>query len=421
MQPPFDTQCRPREVTISFCGSWMPVETSKRKYIRASLDHVFRSILLGVLALALVAESGCHAEQPWPLWERYTQSVLDVQGRVVDHVGGDRTTSEGQAYGLFFALVDDDRTHFDKILNWTEANLAGGDLTLRLPAWSWGKNVDGSWKIIDPNPASDADLWLAFDLLEAGRLWREPRYEKLGTIVLSRISQTEVVEVPGLGTTLLPGPTGFHSDPNTWLLNPSYLPPQVLARLACAMPEGPWKSILTSMPQLLRQGSGSGFAMDWIAAGGSIRPSLTLEQISSGDRTLLPVGSYDAIRVYLWLGMADPDTPNLRQFFGSTSGMATYLKSAVTPPLKVDSAGKILDANAPVGFSAAVIPYLHALGMKAQERDQITRVAALKDPGSGLYGKQAAYYDQNLVLFATGWMEGRFRFDRVGKLVLRWK
>ena len=35
------------------------------------------------------------------------------------------------------------------------------------------------------------------------------------------------------------------------------------------------------------------------------------------------------------------------------------------PEVEVDAAGKVLSADAPVGFSAAVIPYLEARGMKA--------------------------------------------------------
>src|SRR5580698_7610733 len=101
-----------------------------------------------VLALAMLTGlSGCHAEpQPWPLWQAYTQHYLDDQGRVIDRSAGDRTTSEGQAYAMFFALVDNDQPHFDKLLKWTEANLAGGDLTARLPAWDWGKTKSGEWK-----------------------------------------------------------------------------------------------------------------------------------------------------------------------------------------------------------------------------------------------------------------------------------
>ena len=78
------------------------------------------------LLLFPAGASGCRAQQPWPLWKAYTERYLDGQGRVIDRSAGDRTTSEGEAYAMFFALVDDDRGHFDKLLDWTEANLAGG-------------------------------------------------------------------------------------------------------------------------------------------------------------------------------------------------------------------------------------------------------------------------------------------------------
>ena len=377
------------------------------------------------LALALLAsaglEDGCRAEQPWPLWEHYADRMLDPSGRVIDHVGGDRTTSEGQAYAMFFALVADDRARFDKLLGWTEANLAGGDMTLRLPAWSWGKNPDGSWKIIDPNPASDADLWMAYDLLEAGRLWREPRYEQLGTVMATRIAQQEVAFVPGLGITLLPGPLGFHTDNETWIVNPSYLPPPVLARLGAVLPEGPWLAVLHSLEPMLRGGAGAGFAMDWASAGTVVRPSPSPVQLARGERTAEPVGSYDAIRVYLWLGLADKDTPGLGALLSEVPGMGAYLKTQLTPPLEISALGQVRNNEAPSGFSAAVVPYLHVLGMRSEERTQLNRLGAMRDANTGLFGKDPAYYDQNLALFATGWTEQRYHFDRAGKLVVHWR
>lgn len=391
---------------------------------REVLTRRLRRTLPGFVAIGLVLccclEIGCRAQQPWPLWESYTRRMIDSQGRVIDHSAQDRTTSEGQSYAMFFALVDNDRTRFDKLLNWTEVNLAGGDLTQRLPAWSWGKNPDGNWKILDHNPAADADLWIAYSLLEAGRLWREPRYDKLGTVMLARIAQQEVVYVPGLGGTLLSGPVGFHPDENTWLLNPSYLPPPVLARFAQAMPHGPWGAVLDSLQPILDQGSGAGFAMDWVAAGSVIRPSVSPSQLASASQEM-PIGSYDAIRVYLWLGIADPDTRGVHALLGKVPGMANYLKSHVTPPEKVDSNGKIISPNGPPGFSAAVYPYLQALGMNSLAKAQIDRLAAAQDPTSGLYGRDGSYYDQNLALFATGWSEQRYRFDRDGRLRVRWK
>ncbi len=377
---------------------------------------VVRAFVCAGLLAAAPFEQGCRAEGRWPLWDSYSQQIIDGQGRVVDHAGGDRTTSEGQAYALFFALVANDRDRFDKLLNWTEANLAGGDLTLRLPAWSWGKLPDGSWKPLDTNSASDADLWMAYDLTEAGRLWREPRYEKLGAVIAERIATSEVSTVPGLGTTLLPGATGFHPDDATWVLNPSYLPPPVLLRFAREMPQGPWSSILRSLPSMVAPGNG--FAMDWISSsGGTLRA--TLPPANSPTQTQ-PVGGYDAIRVYLWLGLSDRNTPELKPMFDATHGMAAYLAKAVTPPLSVNDSGAILSPDAPVGFSAAVIPYLHALGMTGPEKLQTNRLAAMHNK-DGLYGRNSDYYDQNLALFATGWLEQRFRFDRDGKLIVNWR
>jgi endo-1,4-beta-D-glucanase Y len=377
------------------------------------------SLVLGMVAL-IFATHTCKAQQPWPLWESYTAHMVEQQGRVVDHTAQDHTTSEGQAYAMFFALVANDRIRFDKILDWTQANLAANDLTLHLPAWSWGKNPDGSWRVLDQNPAADADLWMAYDLMEAGRLWHEPRYRNLGTLIAMRIAQQEVVYVPGLGTTLLSGPAGFHPDPNTWLLNPSYLPPFLLAYFAKTIPGGPWGAVLQSLHPLLAKGSGAGFAMDWVSAGTEIRPSISPSQIASDNREKPPIGSYDAIRVYLWLGIADPLTPGVQGLLPLVSGMAAYLKDHLTPPEQVDSLGRVLNPNAPPGFSAALIPYLHALGLKQQEKLQMDRLAATRDASLGLYGHNAAYYDQNLALFSTGWTEQRYRFDHDGNLRVKW-
>ena len=374
-----------------------------------------------LLTLSICLSDGCRAEQPWPLWTSYADRMIDGQGRVVDHTAGDRTTSEGQAYGMFFALVANDRGRFDNLLHWTEANLAGGDLTLRLPAWSWGKAGDGTWKTLDTNPASDADLWMAYTLSEAGRLWREPRYEKLGSILATRIAQQEVAFVPGLGITLLPAGSGFHPDSETWILNPSYLPPPLLMRLSDLQPDGPWRSVLSSLQPMLQKGSGAGFAMDWVAAGTTIRPSLSVAQLKAGDHTAVPVGAYEAIRVYLWLGLTNEGTPGLTAMLAQLPSMAAYLQHELTPPQEVDAQGQVTKRDAPPAFSAAVVPYLHLLGRRNEERVQLTRLGATRDESSGLYGKQAAYYDQNLALFATGWTEQRYHFDRGGKLLVRWR
>lgn len=355
------------------------------------------------------------------MWESYAQYTIDPQGRVIDHLAQDRTTSEGQAYGMFFALVANDRTRFDRIFRWTETNLASGDLSQRLPSWNWGKAPDGSWHVLDPNSAADADLWMAYDLSEAGRLWGVPRYQKLGTLMAMRIAQHEVVYVPGLGTTLLSGSVGFHPSGNVWLLNPSYLPPSLLAYFARAIPKGPWQAVMDSLQPMLSQGSGAGFIMDWISAGNGIHPSISPGELASGIRDKPPVGSYDAIRVYLWLGIADPATPEIKSLLPLAPGMAAYLKGHLVPPEQVDYAGRVVSPNGPPGFSAAVIPYLHALGMETERKLQAERLASAWNSALGLYGQKGEYYDQNLALFSIGWSEQRYHFDREGNLKVKWR
>src|SRR5262249_32168285 len=159
--------------------------------------------------------------------------------------------------------------------------------------------------------------------------------------------------VPGLGTTLLPGTVGFHPDSQTWILNPSYLQPSVLARLSVAMPNGPWAAILNSLDTILAQGSGSGWATDWVIAGQRVHPSATQTQYAHGNGAAMPIGGYEAIRVYLWLGIADPDTRGLHSFLSHVPSMANYLSSHLTPPEKIDAEGKVLNPDSPPGFSAA--------------------------------------------------------------------
>src|ERR1700739_1923032 len=143
------------------------------------------------------------------MWKTYVSGFIDNQMRVIDHDEGGRTTSEGQAYGMFFSLVANDRSHFDGLLRWTEQNLAGGDLSENLPAWLWGHGSNNQWGVLDKNSASDADIWMAYTLLEAGKAWNEPRYTKIGTGLARQIAEREIANVPGLGTIVMPGPTGF--------------------------------------------------------------------------------------------------------------------------------------------------------------------------------------------------------------------
>lgn len=177
--------------------------------------NVLRS---GIVTMLLLAAFSVQAACTWPAWEQFKKDYISQEGRVIDPSDARKiTTSEGQSYGMFFALAANDRAAFDNILDWTQNNLAQGSLKERLPAWLWGKKENSKWEVLDSNSASDGDVWMAWSLLEAGRLWKEQRYTDIGSALLKRIAREEVVTVPGLGSMLLPGKVGFAED-NNWRL-----------------------------------------------------------------------------------------------------------------------------------------------------------------------------------------------------------
>ncbi|MFX7052441.1 glycosyl hydrolase family 8, partial [Acinetobacter baumannii] len=82
----------------------------------------------------------------------------------------------GQSYNLLLSLIANDPQRFDQIWSWTRDNMMAPDAANRLPGWLWGQGADGKWQLQDANSASDADLWIAYALLEAARLWQRPTY-----------------------------------------------------------------------------------------------------------------------------------------------------------------------------------------------------------------------------------------------------
>jgi endoglucanase len=368
-----------------------------------------RLLLAAVMLAASAPATGADGDCDWPHWQQFRQHYLSEDGRVIDQ-GSERavTVSEGQAYALFFALVANDRLIFDRLLRWTEDNLAQGDLANRLPAWRWGRRDDGSWGVLDENPASDADLWIAYTLSQAGHLWNARRYRVLARLVGRNILQRETADLPGLGRTLLPGPTGFRVDGSRWRLNPSYAPPQLLHGLAAFQPEDGWRELQPSNLRLLLDSAPLGFAPDWAMYDAQTRRFVTAD---AEHRR----GSYDAIRVYLWLGMLDARAPERARLLAHYAAMTQLTAAAGAPPETVDVIDGTSRNAGPAGFSAALLPALRAVGRTEALAAQRKRLALADVPA-----QNTRYYDNVLTLFGKGWDEGRYRFAAGGALETRW-
>lgn len=409
----------------------------------------------GAPALAAPGAGGSPAAScttPWPMYQTFLDRFLQADGRVIDpSVPQMHTTSEGQSYGMMFALVANDPATFERLWRWSVANLAGGDIGSRLPAWQWGLKPDGSWGVLDPNAASDADLWYAYALLEAGRVWKRDDYLRDARMLMTRVAREEVADLPGLGKMLLPGPMGFQrggpngngpagsalnggassgngaagaalAAPVLWRLNPSYMPVPVLRRLAAEDRQGPWAAIASSTAKLVVQSSPKGYVPDWV--GYTATPGMNADTPAGAvvvDPDKGDVGSYDAIRTYLWAGMTPPADPLAGPILRALAGMTAGTLPSGVPPESARALTGAVQGSGPVGFSAALLPYFTANGQTRLLAAQRDRIQAQFFNSTLPPQAMPRYYDYVLGLFGTGWAEQRYRFLTTGNIQLRWE
>ncbi|MEI8642601.1 cellulose synthase complex periplasmic endoglucanase BcsZ [Pseudoalteromonas sp. Hal099] len=244
--------------------------------------------------------------EPWQGWQVFKNHFISDEGRVID-LGSKQniTTSEGQSYALFFALVANDKAAFDTILDWTQDHLSEGDLSTRLPAWQWGETGNDSSAILDSNPASDSDLWIAYSLSQAAILWDDRRYSILAAVLAQRIMREETAYISGLGLTLLPAPAGFEFENNTYKLNPSYSPLFIYQQFSKLYPHSPWQQLHEASAKLILDTAKNGVSPDWVM----YSPAKGFYY----DKKATDLGSFNAIRVYLWASMMANDAPYKEQ------------------------------------------------------------------------------------------------------------
>lgn len=390
-----------------------------------------RRLLLGAaLGAALFAGAAqaqtCAAQ--WPLWQNYAARFIQADGRVLNSSQtANASTSEGQSYAMFFALVGNDRARFDQLWRWTQANMAGSDINQRLPAWLWGKNASGQWGVLDANSATDADLWVAYALLEAARAWHVPQYRADAQRVLANVEKDLIVRVPGLGKMLLPGPVGFAFPGGLWRFNPSYQVLAQLRRFHAERPHGGWNEVADSNAKMLADPhiNPRGLAANWVGyrATGPDSGVFVVDPYSDD------LGSYDAIRTYLWAGMTAQGDPLAAPMLKALSGMSRATAAAANglPPEKIHVLSAQIEPNhdySPLGFSASTLVFFQALGETAlaqlqQQKldDALGKAMAAGAPDTA----QPVYYDYMLSLFGQGFADQKYRFRQDGTVTLFWE
>jgi endoglucanase len=191
----------------------------------------------------------------------------------------------------------------------------------------------------------------------------------------------------------------------TWRLNASYVPLQVLQALKPSGDGQLWTGLLTSSNRIIIGSAPRGYAADWV-----------LYQETQGflaDTATHGVGSYNAIRVYLWAGMLSEDEPQAQRFWSQLTPMAAAAARNAVPEW-IDTVTLEAHGQAPVGFLAALLPLMTHFKFNDAVLTLRKRIEseALRD--------NQHYYNDALTLFGLGWRDSRYRFDRHGDLRVRW-
>ena len=329
----------------------------------------------------------------WELWDQFKATNLTPEGRVVDYSEAKLiTTSEGQSYGMFFALVANDKKAFDEMFAWTEKNLGENQ-----PAWLWGipdGKPNGTGKILDTNNATDSDMWIAYCLIEAARIWNDPSYLPKADGYLAKLKEL-VRDVPTVGKIILPGRVGFE-EKGVITINPSYYPPHILRRFADYDPY--WLPVLEGSINAMVRCSPSGVAPDWAkfdAQGRLVDP----QQME---------GSYNAIRTYLWSGILSPKDQNYEVLMRQYEPMINLVKVTNIPPEKVNIGDMTVNNRQVNAFGACFLPYVAADKAGAVIRTVLTSTEMKGDN----------YYRNVLTVFGLGFDNRAYAFDEKGRLIL---
>lgn len=344
----------------------------------------------------------------WNLWNTFVRNNYS-DGRIIDHwENREITTSEGQSYAMFFALVMNDRQMFDKLLEFTETRLARGSFENNPVSWVYGPDTpavrkvagekitqDGNF-IASTNNATDADLWIIYDLLEASRLFNEPSYKNKALQLISFLKKNCLYHSNVMGTLMLPGIYGFvHDDYIT--LNPSYYPSFIFERISKEDPD--FKIIFNHTISMVLKSAGQGWFADWVDF------DLNGHQIIRTDT----VGSWDALRVYLWYGITNRADPYRKIVYRYAKRAIDYADRHGLFPDEYNFYSQKISEKGNIAFDAAMIPW-------AENRKslQLMRTAVANHTF-----RPDEYYSAVIALFAIGYDNRYYRIDRNGSLLIK--
>lgn len=232
-------------------------------------------------------------------WTGYKQDFIQGDGRVVDHMRGGVSTSEGQSYAMLRSAWMNDRSEFNLTWEWTQHNLQVRHD--HLFGYLWGQQAHGNWGILSHDSATDADEDIALALLFAAHQWHDAQYRRDAVAVIRDIWAHEIAWVQGRPYLTAGNWAPRVASPGP-VIDPSYLAPYAYRIFARVDPSHDWDQLIDTSYSVLaactasRLGTSSsaGIPPDWCAIRRSTGAVTAAPQMSRPN-----IYGYDAFRV-MW-------------------------------------------------------------------------------------------------------------------------
>ncbi|UPY37011.1 glycosyl hydrolase family 8 [Sediminicoccus sp. KRV36] len=294
-------------------------------------------------------------------WQAFVRRYLGPEGRVIDTANRGISHSEGQGYGMLFAVHFDDRPRFDLIWQWTHRHLSRASDHLH----AWRFEPHAGIGVSDSNNATDGDIFIAWALLMASERWQSPEYGAAARGIATDILRCCVKEVNGR-TVMLPGALGFQDASGT-TINLSYYAFPALRALSRAVPDPRWSRLEHDGLALVEQSAFGRWRLppDWLllpAHGGPPTPATHWPERFSWDALRVPLN-------LAWQGHAVPMLHSAHAYWSASAHPRR-------PPAWVDlRSGEIAPYPGHAGIRA-----VHALLLTRRGEDAGRPIAVAEAP-----------------------------------------
>ncbi|MGJ8582102.1 MAG: glycosyl hydrolase family 8 [Psychromonas sp.] len=268
------------------------------------IKYVVVLIVIAILAWSQWAEVELTPFQK--SWTTYQTQFIDA-GRVIDTGNKNISHSEGQGYGLLFAVFADDKKQFQNIWQWTQQTLQRDD---QLFSWQYTPAKQGNCDetcITDPNNATDGDILIAWALLAAHQKWGTQVYLNQAIKILDAV-KTKLIQHKFGYQLILPGEVGFERSDGSIQINLSYWVFPALNVFTEVTNDPIWDEVYQSGLALMKTArfGKAQLPADWMIIA---KDEITLSGALSPDY------GYNACRLPIYLMLAeDKNTPLIQPF-----------------------------------------------------------------------------------------------------------